>query len=103
MATVKTVAADFIAAELPSGLKGWKLDGLWINGSDKYTTAAEMLKAYNEYGLTVSKKGTSYILNSGDFMPVDEAKVRARIESGAVVKRSGGVTIDLNALLEELV
>lgn len=65
-----------VAAELPglngaSPKKGFKIGGAWLNGSDGFSTAAELQKHLIGKEISPSKTGKSLVV-VGDFQPIDK-------------------------------
>lgn len=109
MATVaKLNVKDFSPATLP-GLNGnpdqhgWKLGGLWINGSTKYRDGADdddasaILAAVVKEGVKNSNSNKSLVL--GDFTGADVDRLKELAKLGVITKREVVPAFTLDEIL----
>ncbi len=99
--TAKNLPLDKImAAELPglngaSPKKGFKIGGAWLNGSDAFSSAADLQKHLIGKEISPSKTGKSLVV-VGDFQPMDTVFLTKLLTPRETIALE---VVDLNELL----
>ena len=72
---------EITAATIPANgqypeRKGWKLDGYWLNGSEQYESAADLIAGLEGEEISPSKSGKSLVIVGSFTAPKSENLVK---------------------------